>query len=536
MDNLRKYVIKTLAWMAVLVLVLGLPMSAGAACAHENTYYYLVQSATCCQDGIYDLRCKDCSAKLQKNAAVVGATGDHPGTDVEVKNPRCLTDGEARFYCTLSGKLVKTEVIDQLGHKMESIGKDEPTCTEKGTIYLQCIRCRATSEAVIPENGHHFTASTAMAETCTTDGKYERQCGECGYVEVEIVPATGHTLKSVAKVPSDCEREGLETLECQNPGCKHSETRIVPKKEHDLKTVSVTDPTCEAGGQVTWQCTACGFETQTLGKPALGHSMTGGAVKKNPTCEEDGYYRVHCSRCDYYEEEIYPAEGHFTAAEYVPSTCEKEGYRREACGKCDYETYEVVPKKDHDLKTYGVLPADCERGESITWRCTVCGFETQTVGKPALGHSMTGGAEDVPATCGKDGYYRVHCSRCDYYEEEVYPAKPHHFRSTGEKKDPTCDEAGYAVIACTHCGYSFKATLPALGHEMGTAVSVCSTCVKQGYFKQECTRCDYKDYILYTLVPHTWMESIASSSESRFVYHFKECSVCGASNVIRYRK
>lgn len=280
----------------------------------------------------------------------------------------------------------------------------------------------------------------------------------------------------------------------------------------------------------------CGFETYTVGAPAKGHSMTGGAEEVPATCEKDGYYRVYCSGCDYYEEEIYPAKGHFTAAEYVPATCEKEGYRRVACGNCDYEVYEVEPKKDHDLKTYGALPADCENGENITWRCTVCGFETHTVGKPALGHSMTGGAEEVPATCGKDGYYRVHCSRCDYYEEEIYPAKSHHFRSTGEKQDPTCEEAGYAVIACTHCGYSFKATLPALGHEMGTAESVCSTCVKQGYFKQECTRCDFKDYVLYTLVPHTWMESISSSSESRFVYYHKECSVCGASNVIRYRK
>ncbi|MBQ6951170.1 MAG: hypothetical protein IJN44_06730, partial [Clostridia bacterium] len=431
MENYERHVIKTIVFAVMLVVMLGLAAGAGAACNHANSYTVLVQSATCCEPGWYDLVCSDCGATVQERYNEMPATGRHDDTQVQVKSPLCETDGEARFYCNVSGKLVKTEKIDKLGHKMESIGVDAPTCTEPGMIHLQCIRCRKTSGAVTePATGHQFDVGYATAATCTEDGKNVLCCGVCGYEDVKIKPATGHQMKSVALVPSDCEREGLETLECTKPGCGFSEDKIVPKKDHDLKTVSVSDATCEAGGKVTWACTYCGFETYTLGEKALGHDMTGGAEEVPATCEKDGYYRVHCSRCDYYEEEIYPATGHFTAATYVPATCEQEGYHKEACGNCDMEIIRTIPKKDHDLKTQGALPADCERGERITWKCQNCDFVTYTVGKPALGHDMTGGAEEVPATCEQDGYYRVHCSRCDYYEEEIYPATGHFTAAT----------------------------------------------------------------------------------------------------------
>ena len=523
--------------MAVLVMVMGLPMSAGAACAHENTYHYLVQPVTCCQDGIYDLRCKDCGAKLQKNVATVGATGDHPGTDVEVTNPRCLTDGEARFYCTLSGKLVKTEVIDKLGHKMTSIGVDDATCTEEGVIHLRCIRCRQES-----------TATGA--------------------------PALGHQMKKIGMVPAGCDTEGNETLACQRPGCDHTVINTIPAHGHKMVNVSVSEPTCTTGGCVKMACAYCGLETETLGAKPLGHSynlmsntaatceVAGISIKICGVCgyediveiaplghdmklvaevlgdcEADGQETYECQRygCDHSYTLPVKAPGHsYNMMSNTAATCEVAGKSVKTCGVCGYEEIVETAPLGHDMKLVAEVLGDCETDGLKTYECQRYGCDhSKDEVVPAPGHFTA--AEVKPATCTEPGYYRESCSFCDFEEEIVY--KPYHvLRNVGMVKEPTCEEEGVATIACMNCSLSFNITLPARGHDMGVAEDVCSTCVKQGYYKAQCTRCDFKEHILYTLVPHTWIESISSSSESRFVYYHKECSVCGASNVIRYRK
>ncbi len=400
-----------------------------------------------------------CAAKLQKNVATVGATGDHPGTDVEVTNPRCLTDGEARFYCTLSGKLVKTEVIDKLGHKMESIGTDAPTCTEEGLIHLRCIRCRQES-----------TATGA--------------------------PALGHQMKKIGMVPAGCDTEGNETLACQRPGCDHTVINTIPAHGHMMMNVSVSEPTCTTGGCVKMACAYCGLETETLGAKPLGHS--------------------------------------FNMMSNTAATCEVAGKSVKTCGVCGYEDIVEIAPLGHDMKLVAEVLGDCEADGQETYERQRYGCDhSEDEVVPAPDHFTT--AEVKRATCTEPGYYREACSFCDFEDEIVY--KPCHvLRNVGMVEEPTCEEEGVATIACMNCSLSFNITLPARGHDMDVAEDVCSTCVKQGYYKSQCTRCDFEDYVLYTLVPHTWIESISSSSESRFVYYHKECSVCGASNVIRYRK
>lgn len=116
-ENYKRYVIKTIVFAVMLVVMLGLAAGAGAACNHANSYTVLVQSATCCEPGWYDLVCSDCGATVQEGYNEMPATGRHDDTQVQVKSPLCETDGEARFYCNVSGKLVKTEKIDNWATK-----------------------------------------------------------------------------------------------------------------------------------------------------------------------------------------------------------------------------------------------------------------------------------------------------------------------------------------------------------------------------------------------------------------------------------
>ncbi|MBR3905987.1 MAG: hypothetical protein IKJ51_09825, partial [Clostridia bacterium] len=329
--------------------------------------------------------------------------------------------------------------------------------------------------------------------------------------------------------------DGQETYECQRYGCDHSYTLSVKAPGHSYNLMSNTAATCEVAGISYKICGVCGYEDIVEIAP-LGHDMKLVAEVLGD-CEADGQETYECQRygCDHSYTLPVKAPGHsYNMMSNTDATCEAAGKSVKTCGVCGYEDIVEIAPLGHDMKLVAEVLGDCETDGLKTYECQRYGCDhSEDEVVPAPGHFTT--AEVKRATCTEPGYYRESCSFCDFEEEIVY--KPSHvLRNVGMVKEPTCEEEGVATIACMNCSLSFNITLPARGHDMGVAEDVCSTCVKQGYYKAQCTRCDFKEYVLYTLVPHTWIESISSSSESRFVYYHKECSVCGASNVIRYRK
>lgn len=564
-------------WFAVLVMAVACWFGANAmaACSHAGSRAVLTKAPSCCEMGYYSLVCNDCGEMLNEKYCNVAATKEHAATYVEVTAPWCDREGTAYTYCQASDQLVKTEPIDALGCNMKSVDVVDATCTEAGYIHLRCIRCRkentATTEAAL---GHAYNMSTAIAPTCTAEGMESRTCGRCGYVEETYEAALGHDMKSVDLVPAGCESEGTETLACTRYGCDHAEVKTIKAKNHKMKTVAVGKATCTEGGRVDMVCEYCGLETCTLGEKALGHAYDASSAVA-PTCTAQGLVSRTCGRCgsveetyeaalghemksvslldagcdwegketfactrygcDHTEEKTIPALGHsYNMGSATAATCTEDGVNSRTCGRCGYTEVEREAALGHDMKSVSLVDAGCDYEGKETFACTRYGCDyTEEKTIAAKGHFTA--AEVKRATCTEPGYYKEACSRCDYEVVEETTVS-HALKMTGILESATCTENGIGVVSCANCALSFQVKLPALGHAMGAAEHVCSTCTEQGHYLEKCTRCDYEEFILYTLAPHEWSYSVFSSSNDKFVNYVRDCMVCGAHNVTRIRQ
>ena len=139
---------------------------------------------------------------------------------------------------------------------------------------------------------------------------------------------------------------------------------------------------------------------------------------KAATCTEVGWDAyVTCKRegCTHTTYKEIPAPGHDPVYHNAKAancteigwnaydTCKREG--------CTHTTYKEIPALNHDLEQHEAKAATCtEIGWNEYDTCTRCDYTTY-VELPALKHDYQ--QSIVKPTCGKDGYTRYTCSRCD---------------------------------------------------------------------------------------------------------------------------
>lgn len=116
-----------------------------------------------------------------------------------VSTATCEEAGERSRTCTKCGE-TETEPAPALGHDLQDIPANAPTCEEDGwEAYHGCTRCDLGREPdnVIPALGHLTESHEGQAPTCTEAGwaPYET-CGRegCDYTTYEQLPPTGHTF------------------------------------------------------------------------------------------------------------------------------------------------------------------------------------------------------------------------------------------------------------------------------------------------------------------------------------------------------
>lgn len=142
----------------------------------------------------------------------------------------------------------------------------EPTCTEGGVYWLECIHCGHTKEYKLIESpGHTFTESYTLEEpTCTREGLAAHDCMVCGF----------------------------------------HETLPIPRLDHDF-VAEVKAPTCTAGGYTRNNCRTCDAYYISDYTEPLGHRYDHGVITKEPTRTAMGRMRYTCSGCnDTYENMI----------------------------------------------------------------------------------------------------------------------------------------------------------------------------------------------------------------------------------------
>ncbi len=390
--------------------------------------------------------------------------------------------------------------------------------------------------------------------TCDTAGQTTMTCSLCGDTTQKAAAALGHEWEFVETVPATCQVGGYDLYECKREGCDATEHRNETNPDrtpsgHNYVPERV-EPTCTTSGYTDNTCTICGNGDGTrVTLPKLGHTFQrddfdgeNGVVPTYPTCDENGYITYNCMDCDYseivtYEQLLEKGETEL-AAMYE---------------KLGHDFTEFVDREDATCTVAGYEVYECKNG---------CGETENVVTDPALGHSYERAdsteadfqyKQTLAPTCITEGYEWVVCTVCGYCteeaadkDEEYIAAYRRAIEATGihvyDKNpvvtDPLCDAQGYTTYSCSADG-ACTATqnrdfVDELGHEMVLTESLLTngnpTCVTNGNYPYNCTRCDFTDINLNgeenNGARHTFVAGEYTYAPTCITRGIYTCSVC----------
>ena len=306
------------------------------------------QPATCTEDGVKSIHCKNCTAT--KDSEVIQAL-DHNLEKIEKEEATCTEGGyEGYWSCTNCQKLFAdeggtTEILSPVeipayGHALEKTEKKEGTCVKPGyESYWKCKTCQklfadegGTTEISgaieIPSQGHVLEKTERKEATCT-EGGYESywKCKTCqklfadegGTTEISEpikIPSQGHVLEKTERKEATCTEGGYESYwkckTCQKLFADEggtteiSEPIKIPSQGHVLEKTERKEATCtERGYESYWKCKTCQKlfadegGTKEISSPveisAQGHALEK-TEKKEATCVEPGYEEYYTCR------------------------------------------------------------------------------------------------------------------------------------------------------------------------------------------------------------------------------------------------
>ena len=166
--------------------------------------------------------------------------------------PTCTQSGTIRLECTICGKATRQSKDNPLGHAYnDGIVTKEPTETETGIKTFTCKRtgCGAIYTETIPKTGgsghtHVWGEPVETKATCRESGKRVAKCTvtDCNEEQITIIPidpnAHNYSIKGEFKTPVTCLKDGLQILECEHCG--------------DKTVATVKAPGSHAWGAPTW--------------------------------------------------------------------------------------------------------------------------------------------------------------------------------------------------------------------------------------------------------------------------------------------
>ncbi|MBO5380077.1 MAG: hypothetical protein J6A90_07120 [Clostridia bacterium] len=394
--------------------------------------------------------------------------------------------------------------------------------------------------------------------TCDTAGQTTMTCSLCGATTQKTAAALGHEWEFVETVAATCQAGGYDLYECKREGCDATDHQNETKVDfspagHNYQPENVP-PTCDKAGYTENTCTICGNgDGNRVTLPKLGHTFQredfdgeNGVVPTYPTCEENGYITYNCMEegCGYKEVVTY----------------------EQLLEKGETELAAMYEKLGHNftvLEDYAD-PTCTVAGYMINGCANGCGKSEKVATDPALGHSYERAdsteatytyKQTLAPTCITEGYEWVVCTveDCGYCteeaadkDEEYVAAYRRAIEATGVHvfdKNPTvvaplCDAQGYTTYSCSADG-ACTATedrdfVDALGHEMVLTESLLTdgkpTCVTNGNYPYNCTRCDFTDINLNgeenNGARHTFVAGEYTYAPTCITRGIYTCSVC----------
>lgn len=230
------------------------------------------------KDGV----CAECGFKCTHN-------WKEDGTNVTA--PTCTQSGTIKLDCTICGTATKQTNAKPLGHEYDAgTVTKEPTETETGIKTFACKRpgCGEIYTETIPKTGgsghtHVWGEPVETKATCKEPGKRVAKCTvtDCNEEQITIIPidpnAHNYSIKGEFKTPVTCLKDGLQILECEHCGHK------------TLATVKA--PGSHTWGEPTWSW--CGFTSASATFTCTrncGYSVTQAASVVRSSINNCGYY------------------------------------------------------------------------------------------------------------------------------------------------------------------------------------------------------------------------------------------------------
>lgn len=167
----------------------------------------ITKEATCTIDGEITYVCPCGYVKTE----TIPALG-HSGTDVEIIEPTCTSDGYTLYKCSVCGEEYKDNWVYCEGHQKGEIIKTIPaTCTSDGYKLYRCSVCGEEFEADWTWVDHAYEIKVAeCAATCTERGYIEYKCATCDDTYIEYTEdALGHVFEN-----NVCTRCGMLQEDC----------------------------------------------------------------------------------------------------------------------------------------------------------------------------------------------------------------------------------------------------------------------------------------------------------------------------------
>ena len=303
----------------------GICEECGYVCEHTGGLASCTEQAIC-------QTCGEAYGELASHDWEDDFTIDQPAT--------CTEDGVKSIHCKNCTATKDSEVIQALDHNLEKIEKEEATCTEGGYEgYWSCTNCQklfadegGTTEILspveIPAYGHALEKAEKKEATCT-EGGYESywKCKTCqklfadegGTTEIISpveISAQGHALEKTEKKEATCVEPGYESYwkckTCQKLFADEGGTTEIlspveiPAYGHALEKTERKEATCTEGGYESyWKCKTCQKlfadegGTKEIISPveisAQGHALEK-TEKKEATCVEPGYEEYYTCR------------------------------------------------------------------------------------------------------------------------------------------------------------------------------------------------------------------------------------------------
>ena len=474
-----------------------------------------------------------------------------------------LTTG--RYYCritysnaTTAGVSMKSDVVTATITECEHSG-GEATCTEKA----KCEICGAEYGETKPHSYAQIKLPEYLksAATCTAKAVYYTSCTECGRssegtadeATFEYGNALGHKYGEWVS-----NGDGTHTRVCANDST-HTETKachggkatctakaiceVCGKAYGEMKPHSYTNKkspeylksaaTCTAKAVYYTSCADCGLSSKGTADEAtfeygnaLGHKygkwVSNGDGTHSRVCANDSTH-IETKNCH---------GGKATCT--AKAICE-------VCGKAYGEMTAHTFTAKSAVSRYLKKAATCTEKSEYYVSCAGCGLSSKgtkseaTFEGSALGHLLTQW-NVTDASCTESGSEERHCTRCDYKQTQIIPAKGHTFGEWKITKNVGCVTDGEQTRECTVCGSKETKVIAATGVHVygGWKVTKAPTCTTAGVKERTCTGCNAKETMTLQATGHKYTTSTVKPTYSAKGYTLYKCSLCGKSYKSNY--